>query len=58
MSPQDKKAGDSGVGGPQNHNETPDERGERPTDPNELAKWIVEQTTAKEERSNERDSDS
>lgn len=23
----------------------PDRRGERPTDPNELAKWIVEQTT-------------
>ena len=23
----------------------PDGRGERPTDPNELAKWIVEQTT-------------
>ena len=22
----------------------PDERGERPTDPNELAKWIVEQS--------------
>lgn len=23
----------------------PDGRGERPTDPNELAKWIVQQTT-------------
>jgi hypothetical protein len=23
----------------------PDDRGDRPTDPNELAKWIVEQTT-------------
>lgn len=26
-------------------NDPPDGRGERPTDPNELAKWIVEQTT-------------
>ena len=25
----------------------PDGRGPRPTDPNELAKWIVEQTTRK-----------
>jgi hypothetical protein len=25
--------------------EPPDGRGERPTDPNELAKWIVDQTT-------------
>lgn len=49
MSPQDKKAGDSGVGGPQNHNETPDERGPRPTDPNELAAWIVQQTTGENE---------
>lgn len=25
-------------------NRNPDGRGERPTDPNELARWIVEQT--------------
>ncbi len=29
----------------------PDGRGERPTDPNELAKWIVDQTTDEEEGS-------
>jgi len=26
----------------------PDGRGPRPTDPNELAKWIVDQTTSEE----------
>ena len=29
----------------------PDGRGPRPTDPNELAKWIVDQTTDSDERS-------
>ena len=30
----------------------PDGRGPRPTDPNELAKWIVEQTTGDERAGN------
>ncbi len=29
-----------------NGNDAPDGRGPRPTDPNELAKWIVDQTTS------------
>jgi len=31
--------------------EGPDGRGPRPTDPNELAKWIVDQTTGANENS-------
>ena len=30
---------------PQDEADPPDGRGPRPTDPNELAKWIVDQTT-------------
>ena len=31
--------------------EPPDGRGGRPTDPNELAQWLVDQTTADTDRS-------
>ena len=30
--------------------EPPDGRGERPTDPNELARWIVEQSTTEHDQ--------
>ncbi|MBN2316318.1 MAG: hypothetical protein JXM79_20485 [Sedimentisphaerales bacterium] len=31
----------------------PDGRGNRPTDPNELAKWVVEQTTENPQKQDE-----
>lgn len=45
MTQGDKKSKDGGSDSPPNHNDPPDERGERPSDANELAAWIVEQTT-------------
>lgn len=37
--------------------ESPDGRGERPTDPNELAKWIVEQTAGEDHPESADDAD-
>jgi len=42
MKPDDKPQPQSD----DDHDDSPDGRGSRPTDPNELGKWMVDQTTA------------